>query len=57
MAAIKLLVSLMIALVLLAQPYQAANILGYMVTSSRSHFIIQDSVMQGLAAKGHNVRL
>lgn len=34
-----------------------ANILGYLVTPMRSHFIIHDSLLRGLAAKGHNVSL
>lgn len=34
-----------------------ANILGLFPTTSASHFIIQDALMRGLAAKGHNVSL
>lgn len=32
-----------------------ANILGLFPTTSRSHFIIEDALMRGLAEKGHNV--
>lgn len=32
-----------------------SKILGYLITGSRSHFIIQDSLMRGLAARGHDV--
>lgn len=33
----------------------AANILGFFSTPSRSHFIIHQALMIGLAEKGHNV--
>ena len=38
------------------QSAEAAKILGFFATPSRSHFIIQEALMQGLAAKGHEVR-
>lgn len=34
-----------------------ANIFGYLVTPGRSHFIIHNSLLMGLAEKGHNVSL
>lgn len=36
---------------------QSANILGYLITNKRSHFIVADALMRGLAEKGHNVSL
>lgn len=45
----------LLALLMLAQPLFAGKILGYFITPSRSHFIIEDSLMRGLAAKGHDV--
>lgn len=44
-----------VALLLLVQPLIAGKILGYFITPSRSHFIIDDALMRGLAAKGHEV--
>lgn len=36
---------------------RCANILGYFSTFSRSHYIIEEAVMKGLAVKGHNVSM
>lgn len=33
----------------------SSNILGYFSSPSRSHYIVHESLMKGLAAKGHNV--
>lgn len=33
----------------------SSNILGFFSTPSRSHYIIDETFMKGLAAKGHNV--
>lgn len=35
---------------------ESANILGYLITHGRSHFIVADALMRGLAANGHNVK-
>lgn len=32
-----------------------ANILGYLITRARSHFLVADTLMRELAANGHNV--
>lgn len=48
---------LAIVLLLVAQPILSAKILGYLLTPGRSHFIISDSLLQGLAAKGHDVSI
>lgn len=34
---------------------QSAKILGYALAPGRSHFIVHDSLLRGLAAKGHEV--
>lgn len=49
------LVAFGVVLLLVAQPILSARILGYLLTPGRSHFIIHDSLMRGLAAKGHDV--
>lgn len=36
---------------------ESANILGYLATPGRSHFIVHDSLMRGLASAGHNVSM
>lgn len=36
---------------------RSANILGLFPSMGRSHFIIDEALMKGLAAKGHNVSL
>lgn len=46
---------LAVALLQVAQPIFSARILGYLLSPSQSHFVIHDSLMRGLAAKGHNV--
>lgn len=53
----KFLISLvvLVALVQLLQPIDASKILGFFVTPSPSHFAIQDTLMRGLAANGHEV--
>lgn len=43
------------ALLLLIVPLHAGKILGFFITPSRSHFIIEDALMRGLAANGHEV--
>lgn len=48
---------IVVALLLLADPLSAGKILGYFITPSRSHFIVHDSLMRGLAANGHEVYL
>lgn len=45
-----------VALLMLVQPLLAGKVLGYFITPSRSHFIIQDALMRGLAANGHEVK-
>lgn len=52
---IKSLVFILTALFQFTQPIGSAKILGYLVTPVRSHFVIHDSLLRGLAAKGHNV--
>lgn len=49
--------SLFIAIAILSTfpSLESAKILGYFVSVSRSHFIIHDSLLRGLAAKGHDV--
>lgn len=49
------LIVLLIVLMQLVGSIFSANILGYLVTPMRSHFIIHDSLLRGLAARGHNV--
>lgn len=50
-------VQLVVMLSLLAGTASSSKILGYFITPSRSHFIIHDSLMRGLAAKGHEVKI
>lgn len=38
-----------------AKNVESANVLGVFSTFGRSHFIIYEALMKGLAAKGHNV--
>lgn len=33
----------------------SSNILGFFATPCRSNYIVHESLMEGLAAKGHNV--
>lgn len=47
--------AVLLLLVLIGKPIFSSNILGYLVSPSRSHFIMHDSLLRGLAAKGHNV--
>lgn len=44
-----------IIVILLFKSYDTAKILGFLIVPSISHFIIQDSLMRGLANKGHQV--
>lgn len=37
------------------QTVDSSNILGYLASPSRSHYIVHESLLRGLAAKGHNV--
>lgn len=38
-----------------ASTANSSNILGYSSTPSRSHYIVHETFLKGLAAKGHNV--
>lgn len=42
-------------LVQLFTPIFGSKILGFLLTPARSHFIVHDALMLGLAAKGHDV--
>lgn len=44
-----------LAVLLLVQPIIGGKILGYFITPSRSHFVLHDALMHGLAARGHEV--
>lgn len=56
MVAMKLLLPAVVSLLLvLAEPLSAGKILGYFITPSRSHFIVHESLMRGLAASGNEV--
>lgn len=44
-----------LAVLLFAKPLIAGKVLGYVMTPSRSHFIINDALLRGLAANGHEV--
>lgn len=46
---------IVVAALQLTEPIKAAKILGYIPSRGRSHFLIHDSLLRGLAAKGHEV--
>lgn len=48
---------LIFVLVQLSQPVNSARILGFFPTPSRSHLIIQESLMRELASRGHDVSM
>lgn len=48
---------LIVLIIYWSHEVNSANILGFFSTPSRSHFIIHQSLMKGLAAKGHNVSI
>lgn len=52
-----ILITIALVVVEIIQPISSANILGYLSAPGRSHFIIHDSLLRGLAAKGHNVSI
>lgn len=51
----KSVVFLLAVLFQFTEPISSAKILGYLITPGRSHFIVHDSLLRGLAAKGHEV--
>lgn len=51
------LLGLAVVLLQLSQSIDSAKIFGYLLAAGRSHFIIHDSLLRGLAAKGHDVSL
>lgn len=55
MQLLRLLLVILVALLLLIQTITASKILGFFITPSQSHFAIQDTLMRGLAAQGHEV--
>lgn len=48
-------VVIILAVVCALQTADSSNILGYLASPSRSHYIVHESLLKGLAAKGHNV--
>lgn len=51
----KIVLLLLAVLLQFAEPIDSAKILGYLITPGRSHFIVHDCLLRGLAAKGHDV--
>lgn len=57
MAKLRSIFGLAVVLLQLSQSIHSAKIFGYLMAAGRSHFIIHDSLLRGLAARGHDVGL